>query len=237
MAEQKRLEKEEKKKKKQKSAEEGLEAEPGTSKPKKRRLRKKVASPPPAVTDDERAHAADVEAAAAASINDSMQDPDADADDESQASPEPPKKKQKLRLKKPAVKSPAGKAPAPRSVRIQEPAADPAPRRTIDTTKLVVDAPLASKPPPESRSKSRHDPKNFPEAQPKAAAPPAKLSQAAKPRSTVAKPGQSYAQVGTKKVQDVEFHRLEILAAEQRLRDAQAKAKADKEAREQIEAG
>src|SRR3954468_23332490 len=82
--------------------------------------------------------AAAIEAAAAASLNDSIHDPAADADDESEASPEdPPKKKRKLRLplkNKPADKSPSGKAPAPRSVRIQEPAADPAPRRPIDTT-------------------------------------------------------------------------------------------------------
>jgi len=62
------------------------------------------------------------------------------------------------------------------------------------------------------------------------------VSKVIKPKTTVAKPGQSYAQVGTKKPTEAEFHRLEVEAAEQRLRDAKAKAKADKEAKEKEKA-
>src|SRR4051812_20899446 len=114
----------------------------------------------------------------------------------SEASPvAPPKKKQKLRIplkKKPADKSPTCKATAPRSVRIQEPVTDPAPRRPIDTTNMVVEARLASKPPrrvvpPENRSKSRHDPNNLTEDQPEADTPPAKVLMVVKPRTTIAK--------------------------------------------------
>ena len=70
--------------------------------------------------------------------------------------------------------------------------------------------------------------KRKPSAQPKAVADPTKQSKSTKPKATVAKPSQSYAQVGTKKPSEAEFHRLEVKAAEQRLRDAKAKAKADK---------
>src|SRR3954462_367822 len=106
------------------------------SKPRKKRLRKKAASPPPATSDDDRAHEAAVEAAAA-SLNDSIHDPAADADDESEGTPDaPPSKKQKLRIS--LKKKPGEKPPAARSLKIQEPAATPAPRRPIDTTNLVV---------------------------------------------------------------------------------------------------
>ena len=106
---------------------------------------------------------------------------------------------------------------------------------------MVVEPPLASKPPrqkvpTENRSKSRHDPKKKSTAQPEAVADPAKKSKSNKPKTIVAKPGQSYAQVGTKKPSEVEFHRLKVEAAEQRLRDAQAQAKADKEANEKEKA-
>src|ERR1041385_7138043 len=57
----------------------------GTSKQKKRRLRKPSASPPPAVSDKESAHAAEVDADAAAQLEDSIdEDPAADGDDESE---------------------------------------------------------------------------------------------------------------------------------------------------------
>ena len=106
---------------------------------------------------------------------------------------------------------------------------------------MVVEAPLASKPPcrevpAEQRTKARHDPKHKSTAQPEAVADLAKVSKANKPKTTIAKPGQSYAQVGTKKSTEAEFHCLYVEAAEQRLRDAQAKAKADKEAKEKEKA-
>ena len=97
LAEKKRI-KDEKKRKKLEAEGKTVEAEAGQSKPKRKRLRRKVASPPPATSDDDRAHEAAIEAAAA-SLNDSIQDPAADADDESDGTPDaPPAKKQKLRI-------------------------------------------------------------------------------------------------------------------------------------------
>src|SRR4051812_259743 len=139
-AEKKRIKDEKKKKKLE--AEGKADAEAGTSKTKKRRLRKITESPPPATSEEDRAHEAAVEAAAAASQNDSAHDSAAEADDESNRSPEAPlSKKQKIpsSLKK--------KPAAARRIRIQEPAEAPAPRQPIDTTDLVTDPPLASKPP------------------------------------------------------------------------------------------
>src|SRR4051812_22341875 len=132
LAEKKRI-KDEKKRKKLEAEGKTVEAEAetGQSKPKRKRLRKKAASPPSATTDEDRAHEAALEAAAAASLNDSIHDPATDADAESKGTPDaPPAKKQKLciSLKKKLEEKP----PAARSLRIQEPAAAPAPRRQID---------------------------------------------------------------------------------------------------------
>src|ERR1041385_2231152 len=125
---------------------------------------------------------------------------------ESEHSPIPPSpKRQKLR--KPLKKKPGEKPPASRGVRIQDPTDPPVPKPTIDMTNLVVEAPLASKPPRrldpvEQRTKERHDPKAKPAGQPEAKAP--EQAKASKMKSSVAKPGQSYAQVGTKKLSKAE---------------------------------
>src|SRR3954468_135772 len=238
-AEKKRIKDEKKKKKLE--AEGKADAEAGTSKPKKRRLRKITESPPPATSEEDRAHVAAVEAAAAAaSQNDSAHDSAAEADDESNRSPEAPSKKQKLPSS--LKKKPAEKPAAARRIRIQEPAEAPAPRQPIDTTDLVTDPPLASKPPQkndttEKRSKAKHDPKTQkPSAQLEVVAEPSKQAKASKAKATVAKPGHSYAQVGTKYPSVADFHRKEIEAAEQRLHAAKAKAKAAKEAEEKEKA-
>src|SRR4051812_11390177 len=195
-AEKKRIKDEKKKKKlaaegKAVEAEAKAEAEP--SKPRKKRLRKRAASPPPATSDDDRAHEAAVEAAAA-SLNDSVHDLAADADDESERTPDTPlSKKQKLQVS--LKKKPGEKPPVARSLKIQEPAAAPAPRRPIDTTNLVTDPPLASKPPrqdvtAEKRSKATHDPeKQKSSAQLEVAADPSKHSKVSKSKAIVAKPG------------------------------------------------
>ena len=126
-----------------------------------------------------------------------MHDPAADADDESEHTPDaPPPKRQKLRI--PMKKKPGEKPPASRDVRIQDPTDPPVTRTPIDTTDMVVESPLAIKPPcrlvpTKQRTKSRHDPKNKPVKQPEADVEPAKVSKNSKSRTTVAKPGQSYA--------------------------------------------
>ena len=125
------------------------------------------------------------------------------------------------------------KPPASRGVRTQDPSDPPAPKPWIDLTNLVVEAPLASKPPrrlvpTEQRTKERHDPKQKPAGQPEANAP--ETAKASKLKSTVAKPGQTYAQVGTKKLSEVEMRKRDLAEAEKLLSEAQAKAKADKEA-------
>ena len=83
---------------------------------------------------------------------------------------------------------------------------------------MVVEAPLASNPPrrwvpTEQRTKSRHDPKNKPVAQPEVEVDvePAKVSKAAKPKTTVAKPGHSYAQIGTKKTSEAELRKSMLM--------------------------
>src|SRR3954466_5117471 len=106
---------------------------------------------------------------------------------------------------------------------------------------MVVEAPLASKPPrrlvpTKQRTKSRHDPKNKHVAQPEVDAEPAKVSKASKPKTTVAKPGQSYAQVGTKKMFAAELHKMDIAEGKKRHRESQAQAKAEKEAKEKEKA-
>src|SRR3954468_1938197 len=106
---------------------------------------------------------------------------------------------------------------------------------------MVVEAPLAPKPPrrlvpQEQRTKLRHDPSLKPAAQPEAVAEPAKVSKANKPKTTMAKPGQSYAQVGTKKTSEADFLKSDVEAAKQRLHDAKSQAKADKEAKEKEKA-
>src|ERR1041385_2776383 len=117
---------------------------------------------------------------------------------ESEHSPIPPSpKRQKLR--KPLKKKPGEKPPASRGIRIQDPSDPPIPKPTIDMTNLVVEAPLASKPPrrlvpSEQRTKERHDPKAKPAAKLEAKAP--ETAKASRLKSSIAKPGQSYAQAG-----------------------------------------
>src|ERR1041385_7467826 len=153
------------------------------SKPKKRRkLRKLNVSPPPA-TDEEAEHEADDEADAAAQLEDSIdEDPTDEADDESEHSPIPQILKKKL-IKK-SLKKAGAKPSAPKGIKIQDPSEPPAPKKNINLTNLVVEAPLASKPPrrlvpAEQRTKERHDPKAKPVAEP-AAVPEAKAPEQAK---------------------------------------------------------
>ena len=99
------------------------------------------------------------------------------------------------------------KPPASQGIRIQDPTDPPVTRKPIDTTDMVVEAPLATKPPrhlvpTKQRTKSRYDPKHKVADVPEAVAEPAKVSKASKPKTTIAKPGQSYAQVGTKKLSE-----------------------------------
>src|SRR4051812_48084452 len=245
VAEKKRIKDEKKKKKleaegKAREADAEADAEVGTSKPRKRRLRKIEESPPPATSEEDRAHVAGVEAAAA-SHNDSAHDSAAEADDESDRTLDAPLSK-KQKLPSSLKKKPGEKPPAARRIRIQEPADAPAPRRPIDTTDLVTDPPLASKPPQkdvatEKRSKAKHDPKaQKPSAQLEVVAEPSKQAKASKAKASVAKPGHSYAQVGTKHSTVADFHQKEIEVAEQRLHAAQAKAKAAKETEEKEKA-
>lgn len=118
-----------------------------------RNLLKKSTSPPHAFTDDERILSEQ------AALEDSMDDDvKADADDESEDVAPPPKEKLHIPLKKKPEEKPVAKG-----VRIHNPTDKPATRQVINTTNLVIEKPLASKPPAqiitsERRSKQKHDP-------------------------------------------------------------------------------
>ena len=139
----------------------------------------------------------------------------------------------RLKLRKPMKEKAGEKPPASRGVRIQDPTDPPAPRPRIDLTNLVVEVPLASKPPrrlvpAEQRTKERHDTKHKTAGQTEAHAPDS--VKASKLKSTVAKPGQTYAQVGTKKMSEAELRKRDRAEAERLHSAAQDQAKADKEA-------
>ena len=82
-------------------------------------------------------------------MEDSLEDEEAHADDESEKAPIAPPSKEKLWLK-------LKKKPGQKGISIHEPAALAAPRATIDMTHLVVEKPLASKPPLQAVQKELH---------------------------------------------------------------------------------